>query len=71
MGNVNPILKGLNFSTDKIFFQGDSGGPFAVQRNDGRFVLAGITSWGDGCIGEGYYTKITVFIEWINYTISN
>ena len=46
--------------------QGDSGGPLAVQRPDGRFVLAGITSWGEGCgyLG-GYYTKVSGVVDWI------
>jgi len=48
--------------------QGDSGGPFVVQRPDGRYVLAGITSWGEGCgyLG-GYYTRLSVIdvMDWI------
>ena len=46
--------------------QGDSGGPLVVQRPDGRFVLAGITSWGEGCgyLG-GYYTKVSGVVDWI------
>ena len=43
--------------------QGDSGGPFSVQRADGRFVLAGITSWGEGCGNGGYYTKVSKVVE--------
>ena len=50
--------------------QGDSGGPFAVQRSDGRFVLAGITSWGEQCGTGGYYTKVTEFREFINFHTS-
>jgi len=51
--------------------QGDSGGPLVVQRPDGRFTLAGITSWGEGC-GEnfGYYTRVSKFMDWIKHEIS-
>ena len=50
--------------------QGDSGGPLVVQRGDGRFVLAGVTSWGEGCTGDGYYTRVSKFVEWIKNEIS-
>ncbi|NXK12880.1 PRS56 protease, partial [Herpetotheres cachinnans] len=50
--------------------QGDSGGPLACQDpSSHRFVLYGITSWGDGC-GEqgkpGVYTRITAFTDWLS-----
>ena len=50
--------------------QGDSGGPLAVQRSDGRYVLAGITSWGEGCGAGGYYTKVSEFVTWIKFEMS-
>ena len=49
--------------------QGDSGGPLAVQRNDGRFLLAGITSFGDECRDLGYYTKVSAFVDWIHFVM--
>ena len=40
-----------------------------VQGKDGRFILAGIVSWGHGC-GEqekpGIYTRVSEFRDWIN-----
>ncbi|NXK17326.1 PRS56 protease, partial [Arenaria interpres] len=50
--------------------QGDSGGPLACQDpSSHRFVLYGITSWGDGC-GEqgkpGVYTRVAAFLDWLS-----
>lgn len=47
--------------------QGDSGGPLVVK-SEGTRVLAGLTSWGDGCAREnspGFYTRISSFYDWI------
>ena len=52
-----------------FLLQGDSGGPMVVQREDGRFQLSGIISWGIGCAEEnqpGVYTRISEFKDWIN-----
>ena len=56
---------------EKDSCQGDSGGPFSIQRADGRYTLAGIVSWGFSCVGAGYYTKVSEFVDWINYQISS
>jgi len=51
--------------------QGDSGGPLAVQRSDGRFQLAGVTSWGNGCgFQGGYYTRVSEFVDWLRFEMS-
>ncbi|MCA9211705.1 MAG: trypsin-like serine protease [Planctomycetales bacterium] len=47
---------------------GDSGGPLFVKDADGDFLLAGITSWGDGCGMEnlpGIYTRVSSFDDWL------
>nr|XP_056705934.1 serine protease 56 [Euleptes europaea] len=55
--------------------QGDSGGPLTCwDPLSERYMLYGITSWGDGC-GErgkpGVYTRITAFTDWIHQQIQN
>lgn len=51
-----------------FLLQGDSGGPLQCILQDGRWFLAGITSFGSGCAKPGYpdvYTKLSFYIPWI------
>ncbi len=48
--------------------QGDSGGPLVVPDGEGGYLLAGITSWGEGCAWAGYpgvYARVSYFEDWI------
>lgn len=52
------------------FFKGDSGGPLIAEREDKKYELIGIVSWGNGCARPGYpgvYTRVTRYINWIVY----
>ncbi|XP_048360815.1 serine protease 56 [Sphaerodactylus townsendi] len=55
--------------------QGDSGGPLTCwDPLSERYVLYGITSWGDGCGAPGkpgVYTRVTAFTDWIHQQIQN
>ena len=56
--------------------RGDSGGPLLIadtNTNEEKFILAGVTSFGGGCDGTkpGVYTKITKYLDWIEYQMSH
>lgn len=41
----------------------------SVEREDGRFMLGGVISWGIGCAERnqpGVYTRISEFRDWVN-----
>lgn len=44
--------------------QGDSGGPVYIQVGDGSWRAFGITSYGDGCGGGGYYSMMHTGMDW-------
>ncbi|KAI9564834.1 hypothetical protein GHT06_008575 [Daphnia sinensis] len=51
--------------------EGDSGGPMMVHKR-GRWVLAGVISWGVGCARPnqpGVSTRVTEFLDWIQSTL--
>jgi transmembrane serine protease 9 len=53
---------------------GDSGGPLVVPDGTGRFVQAGIVSWGGSLCAQpeqyGVYTRVADYTDWIAYQIA-
>jgi len=71
----NPVpsskMCGYKQGTDSC--QGDSGGPLVVKE-DGRWTVVGVVSYGLGCARSGYagvYARVTNYLDWINDNIAD
>ncbi|MDY0072436.1 MAG: trypsin-like serine protease [Thauera sp.] len=54
--------------------QGDSGGPLYVADPLGRWYLAGITSWGEGCAlagRPGVYARVSTALPWLQAELAS
>jgi len=71
----NPVpgskMCGYKEGTDSC--QGDSGGPLVVKE-EGRWTVVGVVSYGLGCARSGYpgvYARVTNYLDWINENIAD
>lgn len=67
--NDNMICSGRP-RTKRDTCSGDNGGPLFAKGADGKFLLVGITSWGEGCgLAEkglyGIYTRAARYADWV------
>ena len=65
----------IGFCNSLVYvLQGDSGGPLVCQEDtdSGRWVLMGLTSFGEGCARPhrpGVYTRVSAFNDWLQHNI--
>ncbi|KAH7942703.1 hypothetical protein HPB51_027214 [Rhipicephalus microplus] len=55
-----------------LLCRGDSGGPLQCPRADGRYVLAGLTSWGIKCAAPrmpGVFARVATRLDWIRSVV--
>lgn len=65
--SLHKIWKPIVFVLETMIFeQGDSGSPLVCWKSD-KWVLAGVTSWGDSdCEGDySVYSRVSEFLGWI------
>lgn len=58
-------------NAEKDSCQGDSGGPYFMYDTDKKsYYQVGIVSYGIKCAGDGVYTRVSYYEDWINDTMA-